>query len=75
VGYALKSLNKAEWNYTTYDKELLAIMRAFEDWWNLLLGTQEPFDIYTNLVNEASGLQFQDSSCGQNVKWQGQCPI
>jgi hypothetical protein len=38
VGYAFKTLTEVERNHITYDKELLAIMRALEDWQNLLLG-------------------------------------
>jgi hypothetical protein len=57
VGYASKSLTSMERNYTMYDKELLTIMRALEDWRNLLLGAREPFDIFTNHCNL---VYFQD---------------
>ena len=32
VAFVSKSLNAAERNYEIYDKELLAIMNALEDW-------------------------------------------
>jgi hypothetical protein len=51
VGYFLKSYNDAEKNYTTYDKEMLAIMRALDEWRSLLIGTREPFEIHTDHRN------------------------
>jgi hypothetical protein len=38
VGFHSKSYNDAEKNYTTYDKEMLAIMRGLEEWRSLLIG-------------------------------------
>jgi hypothetical protein len=40
IGFSSKSYNEAERNYTTYDKEMLAVMRGLEEWWSLLIGTQ-----------------------------------
>jgi hypothetical protein len=57
VGYTLKTLTAVEQNYMTYNKDLLTIMRALEDWRNLLLGAHEPFDIYTDHCNL---VYFQD---------------
>jgi hypothetical protein len=51
VGYSSKSYNDAEKNYTTYDKELLAIMRALDEWRSLLIGTCQPFEIHTDHRN------------------------
>jgi hypothetical protein len=51
VDYASKSYNKAEKNYTTYDKEMLGVMRGLEEWRNLLVGAAEPFKIMTNHRN------------------------
>jgi hypothetical protein len=51
VGYHSKSYNKAEKNYTTYDKEMLAIMRALEEWRSLLIGAHEPFEVHTDHCN------------------------
>ena len=41
----------AECNYEIYDKELLAIVKALEEWRPELHGTSEPFEIYTDHKN------------------------
>jgi hypothetical protein len=51
VGYSSKSYNKAKKNFMTYDKEMLAIMRALEEWRSLLIRVTEPFKILTNHHN------------------------
>lgn len=43
-----KGLKDAETRYTVYDSELLAIIFALKEWRNYLIGTKEPFDIYTD---------------------------
>jgi hypothetical protein len=58
LGYSSKSFSKVEQHYTTYDKELLRIMRALEEWQNLLVGAQEPFDI---LMDHQNLIYFKDS--------------
>jgi hypothetical protein len=32
ITFCSKSLNVVEWNYDIYDKEMLAVMRALEEW-------------------------------------------
>ena len=51
LGFTLKTLNDAERNYTTYDKEMLAIMRGLEEWRALLLSVKDPFEIWTDHHN------------------------
>jgi hypothetical protein len=51
VGYFSKSYNDAEKNYTTYDKEMLTIMRALGEWMSLLIGAREPFEVHTDHRN------------------------
>jgi hypothetical protein len=51
VGYSSKSYNDAKKNYTTYDKEMLAIMRALDEWRSLLIGTCQPFEIHMDHRN------------------------
>ncbi|KAG5732302.1 hypothetical protein E4T56_gene11428 [Termitomyces sp. T112] len=34
VAFYSKSLNAVEWNYKIHDKEMLAIIRSFEEWWH-----------------------------------------
>jgi hypothetical protein len=38
-----KLMKLYEWNYNTYDKELLAIMKALEEYRGLLIRAEEPF--------------------------------
>jgi transposase InsO family protein len=51
VAFYSKSLNATERNYEIYDKELLAIIRAVEEWRYLLEGAQFPFEIWTDHKN------------------------
>ncbi|KAB5589419.1 Retrotransposable element Tf2 [Ceratobasidium theobromae] len=51
VAFLSKSFNKAQMNYDTHDKELCAIITAFEQWQYLLEGTEEPITVYTNHRN------------------------
>ena len=48
VAYLSKTLNAAERNYKIYAKEILAIMTTLEEWRHYLLGTKEPFNIWTD---------------------------
>ena len=41
----------AEQNYEIYDKEMLAIIRALEDWQHYLEGLLESFEIVTDHQN------------------------
>ena len=40
-----------ELNYNIYDKELLAIFKAFKIWWHYLVGLAYPIDIVTDHKN------------------------
>jgi transposase InsO family protein len=51
VAFYSKSLNPTERNYEIYDKELLAIVRAIEEWRYLLEGTQLPFEVWSDHKN------------------------
>jgi hypothetical protein len=51
VRYTSKSYNDAENSYTTYDKEMLAVMRGLEEWRSLLIGAAQPFEILTDHQN------------------------
>ncbi|QRW18204.1 Transposon Tf2-12 polyprotein [Rhizoctonia solani] len=42
VAYLSKSLSPAEKNYDIFDKELLAVIRAFKEWRHLLEGSELP---------------------------------
>ena len=43
--YISKLLSSTEWNYPIYNKELLAIVWAFEAWWYYLEGAKNPVDV------------------------------
>lgn len=51
VAYHSKSLNEADRNYKIYDKELLAIVLALEEWRQYLLGTRHTFEIGSDHLN------------------------
>jgi hypothetical protein len=48
VAYYSKSLNVVEWNYEIHDKEMLAVIRALEDWCHFLEGAHHKFEIWTD---------------------------
>jgi len=51
VAFYSRSLNKAEANYTIYDKELLAVITAFEVWRHHLEGAKFPIQVITDHKN------------------------
>jgi hypothetical protein len=53
VGFMSKSFNDIERNYQIHDKEMLAIIRALEEWRHFLEGAPEPFKVFTDHRNLA----------------------
>ncbi|CUA73094.1 Transposon Ty3-G Gag-Pol polyprotein [Rhizoctonia solani] len=51
VAYLSKSLSPAEKNYQIFDKELLAIIRAFKEWRHLLEDSELPIQVLTDHKN------------------------
>ena len=51
VEFISKSLNPAERHYEVYDKEILAIMHAFDEWSHYLQGAQEQIEVLTDHQN------------------------
>src|SRR5690606_12308326 len=51
VAFMSRKLNPAEINYEIYDKEMLAIVAAFELWRHYLEGAQYPILVYTDHKN------------------------
>ena len=47
----MKSLNAVERNYEIHDKEMLAIMRALEEWRHFLEGAMHKVEIWTDHKN------------------------
>ena len=50
IAFISKALSDTERNYKIYDKELLTIMKALEEWRQYLMGKEE-FTIYTDHQN------------------------
>jgi hypothetical protein len=51
VAYQSESMIDAKQNYEIYDKELLVVIRALEEWQHFLEGLPEPFEIITDHAN------------------------
>ncbi|QRW22118.1 Retrotransposable element Tf2 protein [Rhizoctonia solani] len=51
VAYMSKSFSGAEANYNTHDKELLAIIKALEEWQIFLEATDRPIQVFTDHGN------------------------
>jgi hypothetical protein len=49
--YLSKTLSSAEWNYDIYDRELLAVIHALEEWQHYLLGTSHVVTVLTDHKN------------------------
>jgi hypothetical protein len=47
----LKLFNEVERNYDIYDKEMLAIMKALEEWRQFLIGAEEEFEVWMDHLN------------------------
>jgi len=45
VAFYSKSLSPVEWNYEIYDKEMLAIIHALEEWRHFLERARHPVEI------------------------------
>jgi hypothetical protein len=63
-----KSLSSAEKNYDTHDREMLAIIRALEEWQHFLVGTPTTFDIWTDHLNLGYFWKLQPLNGRQN-RW------
>ncbi|GLB43134.1 putative retrotransposable element tf2 155 kda protein type 1-like [Lyophyllum shimeji] len=51
IAFYSKSLSEVERNYEIHDKEMLAIVRALEEWRHFLEGAPHPFEIWTDHKN------------------------
>jgi hypothetical protein len=61
-------MSPVELNYDIYDKELLAIMYALDEWQPYLLHVSEPFEIWTDQKNLAYFRQPQKLN-GRQARW------
>lgn len=63
-----RKLNLVEKNYTTWDKELLAVKVAFETWWHHLEGAWHQIEVRTdhrNLEHLKTARKFNQ----QQIRW------
>ena len=51
VAFLSKTLNVAERNYDIYDKELLAVVRALDEWRHYLEGGEHPIEVISDHKN------------------------
>src|SRR5260370_393809 len=51
IGFMSKSFSDTEQNYQIHNKEMLAIMRALEEWRHFLKGSDQKFEIHTHHKN------------------------
>ena len=68
IAYRSESMSDAERNYEIYDRELLSIIRALEDWRHYLEGLPQPFEIITDHRNLEYWRTAQDLSRRQ-ARW------
>ncbi|EUC65928.1 Transposon Tf2-1 polyprotein, putative [Rhizoctonia solani AG-3 Rhs1AP] len=68
VAYLSKSFSPAKKNYEIYDKELLAIIRAFKEWRHLLEGTEIPVQVLTDHKNLEYWTNAQELR-GRHAQW------
>jgi len=65
VAFFSKKHTPAECKYEIYDKELLAIVRAFEEWWPELEGTAYTVDVLSDHRNLEYFMSKPDLNCWQ----------
>ena len=51
IAFLSKSLSPVKRNYEIHDKEMLAIVRALEEWWHFLEGVEHQFKIWMDHKN------------------------
>jgi len=65
VAFYSKSLSSMEWNYEIHDKEILAIIRALEEWRHFLEGATHPVEIWTDHKNLKYFMTVKKLNCRQ----------
>ena len=68
VAFLSKSFSPAERNYQIFDKELLAIIRAFKEWHHLLEGSKEAIQVLTDHCN-LEYFQKAKEIRGRHARW------
>ena len=65
VAFLSKSLSLVERNYDIHDKEMLAVIRALEEWRHFLEGTEHQFEIWTDHKNLEYFMKAKKLNCRQ----------
>jgi len=68
VAFYSKSLSSVERNYEIHDKEMLAIIRALEEWRHFLEGVTHPVEIWTDHKNLEYFMTAKKLNCRQ-ARW------
>ncbi|QRW17417.1 Retrotransposable element Tf2 protein [Rhizoctonia solani] len=68
IAYMSKSFSGAEANYDTHDKELLAIIKALEEWRIFLEATDKPVQVFTDHWNLEYWMQARTFN-RQHARW------
>ncbi|QRW21934.1 Retrotransposable element Tf2 protein [Rhizoctonia solani] len=68
VAYVSKSFSGVEVNYDTHDKELLAIIKALEEWQIFLEATDKPIQVFTDHFNLEYWMQARTFN-QQHAQW------
>ena len=61
-------MSSAERNYEIYNKELLAIVKALDKWWQYLLDAIEKFEVWTDHEN-LKYFKEPHKLNGQQARW------
>ncbi|QRW22882.1 Retrotransposable element Tf2 protein [Rhizoctonia solani] len=69
IAYMSKLFSGAEANYDTHNKELLAIIKALEEWRIFLEATDKPVQVFTDHCNLEYWMQAQTFNC-RHAQWQ-----
>jgi len=65
IAFYSKSLSPVEQNYKIYDKEMLIIIHALEEWRHFLKGAQHPVEIWTDHKNLEYFMTAKKLNCRQ----------
>ena len=68
VAFYSKFLSPVEWNYEIYDKEMLAIIHALEEWRHFLEGARYPVEIWIDHKNLEYFMTAKKLNCHQ-ARW------
>ena len=68
VAFLSKSLSAVEHNYEIHDKEMLAIIRAMEEWRHFLEGAEHQFKVWTDHKNLEYFMSAKKLNCRQ-ARW------